>query len=64
MSFARLQVVDVVAFRKQVLAKHVSPNLREVSAVLMGKAFKTTCMIEVHKLGQEVLMVGIGGDAS
>ena len=37
MSFARLQVVDVAVFRKQVFAKYVSPNLREISAEFMGE---------------------------
>ena len=63
-SIARLQVIDVVAFRKQVFAEHVSPNFREISAEFMGKTFRTTCMAKVHKLGQEVLMFTIGGDAS
>ena len=59
-SFARLQVVDVVAFRKQVLAEHVSPNLREISAEFMGKTGKPSGprMAKVHKLVQEVLMFG------
>ena len=63
-SLACLQVIDVVAFRKQVFAEHVSPNFREISAEFMGKTLRTTCMAKVHKLGQEVLMFGIGGDAS
>ena len=60
LSFARLQVVDVVAFREQVLAEHVSPNLREISAEFMGKTGKPSGprMAKVHKLVQEVLMFG------
>ena len=64
MGFASIQIVDEVAFRKQVFAEHVSPNFREISAEFMGKTFRTTCMAKVHKLGQEVLMFTIGGDAS
>ena len=64
MGFASIQIVDEVAFRKQVFAEHVSPNFREISAEFMGKTFRTTCMTEVHKLCQKVFVFGIGGDAS
>ena len=57
----RVALLNVVVIRKQV---HESPNLREISSILMGKTFRTACMAEVHKLGQKVIMFGIGGDAS